>query len=190
MAAAPWHSPLLVNVFVCIGIALCITQSAIFSDLNLATFSISKLRLEVEAAGATAMRLDYSRTSLGPFAVSSAICIFDRFGAYFVPQHGPDFHVLFGRQRNRRARLRLVPCHGKSRRRHAGVRRLRRFATPPCPAVSGREICLALAPHRTSSSSASARLAPASLSSNAARRRRCTAPDGAWLINDGISPKG
>jgi hypothetical protein len=45
------HSPLLTNVLVWIGIALCITQSAIFSGLNLAIFSISKLRLEVEAAG-------------------------------------------------------------------------------------------------------------------------------------------
>ena len=48
---APWYSLLLANVFVWIGIALCITQSAIFSGLNLAIFSISKLRLEVEAAG-------------------------------------------------------------------------------------------------------------------------------------------
>ena len=32
------------------GIALCVTQSAIFSGLNLAIFSVSKLRLEVEAA--------------------------------------------------------------------------------------------------------------------------------------------
>ena len=39
------------NVCVWIGIALCITQSAIFSGLNLAIFSISKLRLEVEAVG-------------------------------------------------------------------------------------------------------------------------------------------
>ena len=38
-------------VFIWIGIAFCITQSAIFSGLNLAIFSISKLRLEVEAAG-------------------------------------------------------------------------------------------------------------------------------------------
>jgi metal transporter CNNM len=45
------HSPFLSNVFVWIGIALCITQSAIFSGLNLAIFSISKLRLEVGAAG-------------------------------------------------------------------------------------------------------------------------------------------
>ncbi len=32
------------------GIAFCITQSAVFSGLNLAIFSVSKLRLEVEAA--------------------------------------------------------------------------------------------------------------------------------------------
>jgi metal transporter CNNM len=34
-----------------IGIALCITQAGIFSGLNLAVFSVSRLRLEVEAAG-------------------------------------------------------------------------------------------------------------------------------------------
>jgi len=45
------RSELLSNVFVWIGIAFCISQSAIFSGLNLAIFSISKLRLEVEAAG-------------------------------------------------------------------------------------------------------------------------------------------
>ena len=45
------HSPLLSDVSIWIGIAFCITQSAIFSGLNLAIFSISKLRLEVEAAG-------------------------------------------------------------------------------------------------------------------------------------------
>jgi metal transporter CNNM len=33
------------------SIALCVTQSAIFSGLNLAIFSVSKLRLEVDAAG-------------------------------------------------------------------------------------------------------------------------------------------
>ncbi len=33
-----------------VGIALCVTQSAIFAGLNLAIFSVSKLRLEVEAA--------------------------------------------------------------------------------------------------------------------------------------------
>ena len=51
MAASPWDSSSLANVFVWIAIALCITQSAILSGLNLAVFSISKLRLEVEAAG-------------------------------------------------------------------------------------------------------------------------------------------
>jgi metal transporter CNNM len=45
------HSPLLSNISIWIGIAFCITQSAIFSGLNLAIFSIIKLRLEVEAAG-------------------------------------------------------------------------------------------------------------------------------------------
>lgn len=34
-----------------LGIALCVVQSAIFSGLNLAVFSISRLRLEIEAAG-------------------------------------------------------------------------------------------------------------------------------------------
>jgi len=33
------------------GIALCVSQSAMFSGLNLAIFSVSRLRLEVEAAG-------------------------------------------------------------------------------------------------------------------------------------------
>jgi Cyclin M transmembrane N-terminal domain len=33
------------------GIAICISQSAIFSGLNLAVFSVSRLRLEVETAG-------------------------------------------------------------------------------------------------------------------------------------------
>ena len=45
------HSPLLTNVLVWIGIAICITQSALFSGLNLAIFSISKLRLEVPGVG-------------------------------------------------------------------------------------------------------------------------------------------
>jgi metal transporter CNNM len=36
--------------FIWIAIALCIAQSAFFSGLNLAIFSISRLRLEVEAA--------------------------------------------------------------------------------------------------------------------------------------------
>ncbi len=34
-----------------LGIVLCIIQAALFSGLNLAVFSISRLRLEVEAAG-------------------------------------------------------------------------------------------------------------------------------------------
>ena len=45
------HSPLLTNIAVWVGITFCISQSAVFSGLNLAIFSISKLRLEVEAAG-------------------------------------------------------------------------------------------------------------------------------------------
>jgi len=38
------------NVATWIGIALCISQSAMFSGLNLAVFSVSRLRLEVKAA--------------------------------------------------------------------------------------------------------------------------------------------
>ena len=45
------QTPLLSDLLVWVGIAFCITQSAILSGLNLALFSISKLRLEVEAAG-------------------------------------------------------------------------------------------------------------------------------------------
>jgi metal transporter CNNM len=48
MAASP---SLLTNIVVWACIAFCISQSAVFSGLNLAIFSISKLRLEVEAAG-------------------------------------------------------------------------------------------------------------------------------------------
>ena len=44
-------APFLTHLFTWIGIAFCITRSAIFSGLNLAIFSVSKLRLEVEAAG-------------------------------------------------------------------------------------------------------------------------------------------
>ena len=44
-------APFLTHLFTWIGIAFCITQSAIFSGLNLAIFSVSKLRLEVGAAG-------------------------------------------------------------------------------------------------------------------------------------------
>jgi CBS domain containing-hemolysin-like protein len=63
------HSPLLTNVLVWIGIAICITQSAFFSGLNLAIFSISKLRLEVQASvgnrdaiGLLALRKDSNLT--------------------------------------------------------------------------------------------------------------------------------
>ena len=51
MAASAWGSLSGANVLIWIGIALCITQSVIFSGLNLAIFSISKLGLEVEVAG-------------------------------------------------------------------------------------------------------------------------------------------
>ncbi|MFC1761686.1 DUF21 domain-containing protein, partial [Planctomycetota bacterium] len=37
------------NLLIWIGIAFCITQSAMFSGLNLAFFSVSKLRLEIES---------------------------------------------------------------------------------------------------------------------------------------------
>ncbi len=59
-------APLVTNVFVWLGIAVCITQSAIFSGLNLAIFSVSKLRLDVEAAGGSrnaALVLDLRRDS-------------------------------------------------------------------------------------------------------------------------------
>src|SRR5579864_4020231 len=63
------HLTLLANVFVWIRIAFCISQSAIFSGLNLAIFSISKLRLEVEASsgnpdavGLLALRQDSNLT--------------------------------------------------------------------------------------------------------------------------------
>lgn len=39
------------GLLIWIGIALCLSQSAMFSGLNLAIFSVSRLRLEVEAAG-------------------------------------------------------------------------------------------------------------------------------------------
>ncbi len=38
------------EIFTWIGILLCVSQSAVFSGLNLAVFSLSRLRLEVEAA--------------------------------------------------------------------------------------------------------------------------------------------
>jgi len=47
-------SPTLLSVLPWLGMAFCIAQSAIFSGLNLAIFSISKLRLEVEAVGGSA----------------------------------------------------------------------------------------------------------------------------------------
>lgn len=47
------------QVSIWIGIALCTSQAAMFSGLNLAIFSVSRLRLEVEAAGGSrdALRL-------------------------------------------------------------------------------------------------------------------------------------
>jgi len=38
------------QIIIWISIAFCVTQSAAFSGLNLAIFSVSKLRLEVESA--------------------------------------------------------------------------------------------------------------------------------------------
>jgi CBS domain containing-hemolysin-like protein len=38
------------NILIWFGILFCITQSAMFSGLNLAFFSVSRLRLEIEAA--------------------------------------------------------------------------------------------------------------------------------------------
>jgi hypothetical protein len=42
------------NALTWIGIALCLSQSAMFSGLNLAVFSVARLRLEVDAAGGDA----------------------------------------------------------------------------------------------------------------------------------------
>ena len=53
-AAADWHRmiyPSYVSVALWIAIAFCIAQAGVFSGLNLAIFSVSRLRLEVEAAG-------------------------------------------------------------------------------------------------------------------------------------------
>ncbi|MGA8865181.1 MAG: CNNM domain-containing protein [Gallionella sp.] len=47
MSNAAWSA----QMFIWAGIALCISQAAMFSGLNLAIFSVSRLRLEVEAAG-------------------------------------------------------------------------------------------------------------------------------------------
>ena len=44
--------PSYMTVALWIGIALCIVQAGVFSGLNLAIFSVSRLRLEVESAGA------------------------------------------------------------------------------------------------------------------------------------------
>ena len=57
MVASPWSAPLRTGVFICTCIALCITESAIFSGLNLVIFSISKLRREV-APSTTSSALD------------------------------------------------------------------------------------------------------------------------------------
>jgi CBS domain containing-hemolysin-like protein len=45
------QDPAQVEAVTCLGIALCVIQTGLFSGLNLAVFSISRLRLEVEAAG-------------------------------------------------------------------------------------------------------------------------------------------
>jgi metal transporter CNNM len=45
------HAASRADLWIWLGIALCIAQSAVFSGLNLGVFSISRLRLEVEAAG-------------------------------------------------------------------------------------------------------------------------------------------
>ena len=45
------QDPAQIEALTWLGIALCICQAALFSGLNLAVFSISRLRLEVEAAG-------------------------------------------------------------------------------------------------------------------------------------------
>ncbi len=37
------------NLFIWLGIAFCVSQSAMFSGLNLAFFSVTRLRLEIEA---------------------------------------------------------------------------------------------------------------------------------------------
>jgi metal transporter CNNM len=45
------HAASQADPWIWLGIALCIAQSALFSGLNLGVFSVSRLRLEVEAAG-------------------------------------------------------------------------------------------------------------------------------------------
>lgn len=49
--AGPFSALGTTAIFTWIGIALCLSQSAMFSGLNLALFSVSRLRLEVEVAG-------------------------------------------------------------------------------------------------------------------------------------------
>ena len=39
------------EIVIWLGITLCLTQSAMFSGLNLAVFSLNRLNLEVEVAG-------------------------------------------------------------------------------------------------------------------------------------------
>jgi hypothetical protein len=39
------------SILTWLGVILCLAQAAVFSGLNLAVFSVSRLRLEVEAAG-------------------------------------------------------------------------------------------------------------------------------------------
>ena len=41
------------EIFIWLGILFCVTQSAMFSGLNLAFFSFTRLRLEIEADGAS-----------------------------------------------------------------------------------------------------------------------------------------
>src|SRR5215472_7758646 len=43
-------SPTMADVLTWLGIALCIAQSGMLAGLNLATFSLSRLRLEIEAS--------------------------------------------------------------------------------------------------------------------------------------------
>ncbi|MGB5320461.1 DUF21 domain-containing protein, partial [Eudoraea sp.] len=44
------------NILIWIGIVFCVTQSAIFSGVNLAFFSLTRLRLEIAAADAKSTR--------------------------------------------------------------------------------------------------------------------------------------
>ena len=42
------------SIWIWLGIAACVAQSAVFSGLNLAVFSLSQLRLQLEADGGNA----------------------------------------------------------------------------------------------------------------------------------------